>query len=216
MTGSEALWQLSDDQLFAFVAKGNEEALALLLLRLQPQLQAFVEPRIEARLNPTMSVEDVLQETYQAVFTNISQFEGSELKNFMAWVRKIAENRLRAAGRFVAAQKRGGEFERTKMSEDAFRHGVLGLVDELSTGDATVSQFVAKIEAVEAIRIAIAALPGDQQAVIRCRYFEQLSVEKIAEKMDRSPGSIRGLLDRARAALRISMHNSALWLSRKE
>ena len=210
------LTDFSDRELFEIAKSGNGDALALLLLRLHPQLAASLERKIGTRVSRVISAEDLLQETYQAAFQSFGQFAGENVDSLRAWLAKIAENRLLAAGRRTGTKKRGGHLDRLDISKDAFRAGALGLIGEISTGDATVSQFVARTEAVEAIRIAIAALPEDQQAVIRCRYFEQLSVEQTAAKLDRSSGSVRGLLGRARAALRTTMHNSALWLSRKD
>ncbi|MEM7312951.1 MAG: sigma-70 family RNA polymerase sigma factor [Planctomycetota bacterium] len=215
------LSSLDEQQLLQAACDGDENALGLLLFRMQPTLLASIRPQLGHKLKRVANEDDVLQETYRRAFTDFSKADfirddSAAIEPFVRWLQQIAANSARQAGREANAQKRGGDFQRIESLPDAFRDKARDLLTELSTGDATVSQFAARAEAGEALRIAIAGLPADQQRVIRLRYFEQCSVEQMAEKLDRSTGSIRGLLDRARAALRVSMHNSALWLSRRD
>ncbi len=58
-------------------------------------------------------------------------------------------------------------------------------------------------------------LPDDQREAIRLRYLSGRSLEETAAAMQRSPGAVRGLVQRAKQALRGAMVRSTLWLSKK-
>jgi RNA polymerase sigma-70 factor (ECF subfamily) len=161
------------------------------------------------------SVEDAVQDTFEQAFRNIATAEFADEASFDAWLTKIAHHRLLDAAKRRKAKKRGGEFHRVYPTSNEFRSRAFDLAEEISDGGATPSQFVAKHEAVDAMQIAIASLSAEQRAAIRLRYFELKTVDEVAEIMDRSAGSIRGLLHRAKAALRQSLHKSSLWLSKK-
>jgi RNA polymerase sigma factor (sigma-70 family) len=47
----------------------------------------------------------------------------------------------------------------------------------------------------------VAHLNGEQREALMLQYVERLSVAEIAHVMGRSPGSVKGLLERAKAAL---------------
>ncbi|MEM8680179.1 MAG: sigma-70 family RNA polymerase sigma factor [Planctomycetota bacterium] len=213
------LTECSEHELLSAAIDGNEEALGLLLFRQRVTLIGAIRPQLGARLQQTVSEEDALQETYRQAFLGFARadfLEGdvASLDAFTGWLRRVASNTVKQLGREAAAKKRGGEFARFEPGGDLHQQA-RDLMTELSTGDETVSQFVAKSEALDALRVALAGLSDDQQRAVRLRYFEQLSVEDVAEQMAKTTGAVRGLLDRARAALRTAMHHSALWFSRR-
>jgi RNA polymerase sigma-70 factor (ECF subfamily) len=55
------------------------------------------------------------------------------------------------------------------------------------------------------IREHVAALPGDQQEVLRLRYFEDHPFAEVAVRMGRSEGAVKQLLRRALRALHVRM-----------
>ena len=76
------------------------------------------------------------------------------------------------------------------------------VVEFLSSGGTSPSSQAGRNEAAQAIQIAIQALPPDYRDVIRLRHLEGKSIQEISALMQRSPGAIRGLLDRAKQELR--------------
>jgi RNA polymerase sigma-70 factor (ECF subfamily) len=92
---------------------------------------------------------------------------------------------------------------------------VADLVEMLSAGDCTASQLVAGREAVRAVQVAMAGLSDDYRQAIRLRYLEGKSLAETAELMDRTPGAVRGLLDRAKDKMREALGRASLYLSTK-
>ena len=217
----EHLTDCDEHELLSVATAGSSEALGLLLFRHRPRLVAIIRNRLGGKLQRTNNTDDILQESYRRAFTgfhsaNFEDKNGTSSDAFAGWLTKITINCIRELSRNAGTLKRGGEFRQVNGASDQFRDQAKDLITEISTGDPTVSQFAARAEATEALRVAITSLSTDQQQAIRLRYFDQCSIEQVAESMNRTAGSVRGLLDRARAALRVSMHNSALWLSKKE
>ena len=85
----------------------------------------------------------------------------------------------------------------------------------LSDGRRTPGRSIARREAVRAVQVVIAGLPDDYQQAIRLRYFEGKSLAETAAAMDRSPGAVRGLIDRAKEKMRAALGRASLYLSTK-
>jgi RNA polymerase sigma factor (sigma-70 family) len=96
------------------------------------------------------------------------------------------------------------------MSESA-----LALVQELADETETPSHVAAVNERGHALQVSIARLPDDQQQAVRLYSLQQRSLAEVAEAMGRSPDSVRGLLHRAKQALREHMGKSSMWFSRR-
>jgi RNA polymerase sigma-70 factor (ECF subfamily) len=212
---AEELLDATTAELIDSAVAGNSDALALLLFRSNDRLTQFVRPRLGARLAAHYSVEDAVQDTFEQAFRTIATAEFADEASFHAWLTKIAHHRLLDAAKRRKAKKRGGEFRRVSPTSEEFGSRAFDLVAEISCGGATPSQFVARHEAVDAMQIAISGLSREQRQAIRLRYFELKTVAEVAEIMDRSAGSVRGLLQRAKESLRQSLHKSSLWLSKK-
>ena len=193
---------------------GDEAALRQLLFIYHGRLIAVVTPMIGDKLRSTITADDVLQETFVAAFRDIRTFRAADGQSFFAWLRTIATNQLRDMARSHNCKKRGGDrvrVEGVKTPESS----ALDLLVEISDGGVSPSGVAARDEAVEAMRIAIAALPEDQRDAIRLHCLDGLSLDETARIMDRTWDSVRGLIQRGKRALRSSMQQSSLWLSRK-
>ena len=69
-------------------------------------------------------------------------------------------------------------------------------------------------KAVEALQVAITGLPDDQRQAIHLN-LSGLSLDEIAETMNRTEAAVRGLLHRAKRALREAMGRSSKWFSKQ-
>jgi RNA polymerase sigma-70 factor (ECF subfamily) len=143
----------------------------------------------------------------------IGQQQQDDANSCLAWLRSIAANRIRDAARSAKCLKRGGGHGRVPPQPDPFRANAGNLLEELGTDSSTPSRVAARFEAVDAMQIALAALPGDQREALRLHYFERLSLEATAEAMGRSMGSVRGLIQRAKQKLRDHLDRGSKWLS---
>jgi RNA polymerase sigma-70 factor (subfamily 1) len=200
-------------QLLACAAVGDRGALERLLLDDYDRLTTFVAPKIPSSLQALITVEDVLQETFVHVFRDFGQTRLGDERAFFGWLCAVAEHRLSDLVRLHQRKKRGGD--RRRVTAQADRSSMADLLHILSTGQRSPSQSAAAHEAMEAVQIGMAALPDDQREAVRLRYLGGQSLEQTAKEMRRSPGAVRGLLHRAKEALREGLHRSSMWLSKK-
>ncbi|MBJ42163.1 MAG: hypothetical protein CMJ80_02505 [Planctomycetaceae bacterium] len=194
---------------------GDTQALEQLLLANCDAVAAHIRPKLAGPLQSLVSVEDILQETFFRAFQQIGKFKPKSDHSFQAWLKTIAENRILDTIKHQKRKKRGGEMQRVNHA-DAMFTTIADLVVMLADEDEdSPSHNAATDEAVRAMQVAIASLPDEQQQAVMLRYFRQKSLEEAGQEMERSPEAIRGLLRRARLALRQRMQRTSIWLSRK-
>jgi RNA polymerase sigma-70 factor (ECF subfamily) len=196
---------LAERERIAQAAAGSRPAVERLLLDHYTPLVQHLQPLIPVSAQSLLSVEDILQETFSQAFQDIRTFTPSTDKSFGTWLKAIAENRLRDAIKAHRRKKRGGGQLRLQPPAYANEESVATLAEMLSAGRSTPSQSLARKEAVRAVQIAMAGLPDDYREAVRLRFLEGRSVEGVAEEMHRSPGAVRGLIDRAKRAMRETM-----------
>lgn len=175
---------------------GNRRALEELLLDYHDDLARDVASRLPADLQAVIDVDDILHATYLKVFIGIAHCRARSKSAFRAWVRTIAHNQLADARKHRRHERR-----------EAVPHGTEGtgtadLANCVAASGSTPSGKLQRAESVRAVQAALASLPEAYRQAIWLRYFHGLSVQETAAVMGRSPGSIRGLCQRAREALR--------------
>ena len=204
-----------EQELIAAAASGDRMALQRLLLDHYGRLRDHVAPKIPLSQQSVVDVDDILQQTFFQAFRDIGQFAPGDQKSFSAWLMTIAENRLLDVLKTQKRKKRGGGFRQVRRPRGERASSMTDLVELLSGNGDTPSQVGAGREAARAIRVGLAGLPGDQQEAIRLRYFDGRSVQQTAAAMDRSPGAVRGLVYRAKRALRDTLGRSSRWFGKK-
>ena len=197
----------------AQAAADSRPALERLLLDHYTPLSLHLRPLIPASLQSLLSVEDVLQETFSQVFRDISTFTPSTEKSFGTWLKAIAENRLRDAIKAQKRKKRGGGHTQVQPSASPDHDTVASLAEMLSAGRSTPSQALARKEAVCAAQVAMAGLPEDHREAVRLHFLEGRSVDAVAAAMHRTPGAVRGLIDRAKRAMRETLGRASRYFS---
>ena len=201
--------------LIAKAVSGDRPALERLLLDHCDRLSRHIDRKLPRSVRSVLGVEDVLQETFAQAFRDVGGFEPRSSQSFFAWLRTVAEHRLQDALKALGRKKRGGDCRRIGKPPDGRASSVADLVEMLSDRGRTASRSIARREAVGAIQVAIAGLPEDYQQAIRLRYIEGKSLAETAAAMDRTPGAVRGLLDRAKAKMVAALGRASLYLSRK-
>ncbi|MCP4192142.1 MAG: sigma-70 family RNA polymerase sigma factor [Planctomycetaceae bacterium] len=195
---------------------GDGPALEELLLSHCDAVAEHIRPKLAGPLQSLVSVEDILQETFFRAFQQISRFEPKSDRSFLAWLKTIAESRIIDAIKHQKRKKRGGDMRRVDAVQDIYKTSVADLMGMLAEDDGgTPSQNVANDEAVQAMQVAIASLPDEQRQAVLLRFFRQKSLEEAGNQMDRSPEAVRGLLRRAKYALRERMQRTSMWISKR-
>ena len=131
--------------------------------------------------------DDILQQTKMILWRCFDQFERGT--NFIAWARKTAFHQ-------VLTHRRQKKREHLPLSEETLE----ALHDEVSRlsdqGD----------DRREALRACLARLPGEHRQLITLRYFDDLEIETVAERIKSTVAAVYRALSRVRFTLMECMH----------
>jgi RNA polymerase sigma-70 factor (ECF subfamily) len=204
----------ADDELLAAAVAGDRLATGRLLLSHARALSRFIAARLPADVATLVSPEDLLQDTFVAAFRDIRKFEPRGNGTFNGWLSTIAEHQVLRTLDRLRAQKRGGKRRHVRPTRQ-HASSLIDLVEQLSDSRDRPSGQAAKREAVLAVQVGLASLPQSQQLAVRLRHFDGKSIAETAAALDRPPGAVRGLLQRARKSLRQTLGTSSRWFYSK-
>ncbi len=152
------------------------------------------------------SAEDVAQDTWVAIIKGADRFEGRS--SFVTWLFRILVNRARTSG-VRESRTAPVDVAESGPSVDAARFDEGGMWAEPPTPFTdVVDGRLEDAEAVAAIRLAMADLPGLQQGVVTLRDVEGLSTMEVAEVLGMTEGNVRVVLHRARARIRAAVETA--------
>jgi RNA polymerase sigma factor (sigma-70 family) len=137
------------------------------------------------RLHGAIEPDDLASETFIGVFTGLSGFSGDE-DGLRGWVFTIAHRRLLDDWR-----------RRSRRPQLADEPGDLGT----HVGGDVEDDVMLRVGAEDVERLC-GTLPADQRSVILLRILADLTVEQVAQVMDRSAASVKALQRRGLRALR--------------
>jgi RNA polymerase sigma-70 factor (ECF subfamily) len=198
-------------ELLARAVAGDEAALKTLLTMSRPRVREYVSRRLPACLRPHYAPDDIVQDTHVEVFRRIGSFDARGDDGFDRWLCTIAVNRIRDALRRHRAAKRGGDGEdaRRKRIEDSS----IALLDILADPGRTPSRSVARVEAVDAVQSAIAALPEQYRQAVQLVHIEENAVCEAALRMGRTERAVHALLRRGLERMRKHLKSGSRFLS---
>jgi RNA polymerase sigma-70 factor (ECF subfamily) len=175
---------LSDAELISQALRGQPEAWEAIV----GEYQQAVFRLAYLFLRDPDDAEDVAQETFVRAYRSLKQFDAARPLRpwLMGITANLAKNRLRSAGRYLAALRR------LLFVEGEPEHGRQDRPTELAQKN---SQSAALWQAVQQSDI------KDQQ-VIYLRYFLELSEAEIAEALELPAGTVKSRLHRAIKRLR--------------
>ena len=165
---------------------GDEAARGDMLEYLRPRLVLWATSRLSPGLRAKLEPDDVAQEALMAVHRSIDRFQGTNHKAFLAWVFKIAQNRIRDLADHFGAQKRQK-------------------IQPLSFSQTSPSTVIARTEEVQKVAQALELLPEEYAEMIRLLRFEELSYAEIAELKGISANAARIRYCRALKALKSAL-----------
>lgn len=179
----DILMSMTDEQLVASYAEGNNDAFDVLIDRHQQSLFSYI---LYISRNRDLA-EDVFQETFIKAITTIKQGKYVESGKFKAWISRIAHNLI--FDHFRREQKE------KMLYNDDFEYD---LFNNSSLSDDNIETVMVKSQVMKDVRRLINHLPDVQREVLTMRYFEDLSFKEIAE---RTGVSINTALGRMRYAI---------------
>ena len=149
-------------------------------LQLLNDSEKRLKAHVFAVVRDVAAAEDILQETRMRLWQNFDQFETGT--NFLAWARKIAFHQIL---NYRRKAKRG-----PSLLSDDFLSAV---AQEIETLDTDVRR--------QALTGCLQKLADNHRKIILMRYFESMSIDAIAEAVDRPAGGVYRVLSRIRAGL---------------
>ncbi len=167
-------------------------------LRMLARLQ--LDPRLQAKLDPSDLVQQTLLEAYQVV----EQMRGRSDAEVAGWLRQILAHNLADAVRKYGTGARDVNLERSL--EVAVEQCSSRLEAWISGEQSTPEQQAQRQELLLRLAQALAQLPEDQRIAVDLKHLQGLSVEEISERLGRSGAAVAGLLRRGLARLRELLH----------
>jgi RNA polymerase sigma-70 factor (ECF subfamily) len=167
---------------------GRAGALDELLGDGRAALERALELRVPSRLRARLDVSDVVQDALVDAFAHLDTFEPRGAGSFRAWLRRIAENRLKmAVARHLGTERRGAQHETTIRS---------GAQEPLGAATSP-SSLAGRGERRDLIHAALEELSDEHRAVIQLVRFDGLSIAQVAQRMGRSENAVKKLQARA-------------------
>jgi RNA polymerase sigma factor (sigma-70 family) len=170
---------LAFDDVLSAAQAGAAWAFEVLYRDLAPSVTGYL------RLHGAAEPDDLASETFIGVFTGLAKFSGDE-DGLRAWVFTIAHRRLLDDWR-----------RRSRRPQLADDPGDL----TVQVGGDVEDDALARI-GVDRVQELCGTLPEDQRSVLLLRILGDLTIEQIAQVMDRSVPSVKALQRRGLRALR--------------
>ena len=176
---------------------GSTEALGCLLAGFRMQLLAEACHNLEPEWQTKFAGSDVVQGTFLRAQRGFRDFAGEDESALYAWLRQVLRNHLANLRRSYQTDKRAIQRERRIGHSDS-RHQKQPVP---SAAELSPSSLCVRGEDADRLETAIGRLSADYQRVLRMRYWESLSFNIIASRLDRSTEATRKLWARALVAL---------------
>jgi RNA polymerase sigma-70 factor (ECF subfamily) len=136
---------------------------------------------IHGLVTGVQDAEDILQQTKMLLWREFGQFELGT--NFLAWARKIAFHQILGYRR----KHKKGHLPLSDEMLESLAHEIEKLADD---GDRR-----------EALRDCLRKLPHEHRQLVLLRYFEDLEIDQIAERVKSTAGAVYRALSRVRLTL---------------
>jgi RNA polymerase sigma-70 factor (ECF subfamily) len=199
-----------DQRMLERAARGDRAAAGELLLEASGMLTSYIARELPKSISHVVSVEDVLQETFQSAFATLGELKSTDEASFFAWLRAIARHRMLDALRRHKRKRRGGGLK--QVAAQSSTDSMLGLFDALACQSTPVRR-ASREEALACMHVALARLPEDYREVVRLRFLEDKSYKEVAQAMGRTEGAVQGLITRAKERLRDLLGRASAYLS---
>lgn len=179
-------------------ARGDVAASEELLGLYRPYLRLAAGVRLPKLFQKRMDASDIVQQTLLDAVRGLPEFRGCSEPEFTAWIMRLLERNVMQCVRDNTLGKRDVRLEHNWT--DASGSAQLIWASLAGDGPSPMSS-VFRGEAALYLAMAIDQLPADQRQAIEMRYIGQLSLQEISEQMERSLGSVAGLIRRGIEAL---------------
>ncbi|MCA8976018.1 MAG: sigma-70 family RNA polymerase sigma factor [Planctomycetes bacterium] len=181
------------DRLVQEASVGDAVAIDELLLRVLPELRAFVRLRAGPRILQKESEEDLVQSVCRECLLQLDGFEYRGVPQFKSWLFTRTLHKIYDRNKFYGRERRDAGREQAIPTDPQYLTALGSLL--------TASRVAMQAEDAARLEAAFEKLPDDYREVITLARIAGLSHAEIGEQMGRSPEATRVLLHRAMARL---------------
>ena len=180
---------------------GDLDAYNRLFERYYDRVLRICRIRLGPHMRKLVDAEDILQETFIAAIRTFERFEFRHEASLIAWLSRLAENKIREAVDYHHAQKRD------KRKERVFTHIAAAMASGSLQFDPPASimapgEQVEQAELLGVMEECMQELSDDHREVILCRLYAKGDWAWVAEQIGRpTEGAARELFRRAKMAL---------------
>lgn len=187
-------------QLVTLAKNGDQSALDRLYKVYNERVLRIIRIRMGPELRTKMQSMDLVQDAFISALRSMENFTYRNEGDFLRWVSKIAENRIRDNFDKIHAKKRDILKEiplnnNSSTTQDVFV-GITGPVDTT-----TPSLIMSKREDLNRLEKAVEKLKPEYREVITLIKIEELTYKEVGEKIGKNTDAVRSLLSRAIIAL---------------
>ncbi len=177
---------------------GDDAALNELLVVFWPEMQRLAASMLDAALRQRVDESDVAHNVSVIAWQRFRpMFFGSTAHELFLWLRQITRHALQNLYRYHYRKKRNLNRELPLPSDRSSADSV----GELCSDWTTPRTKAVRREEAEWLQKALESLPPSERTAIQLRLQQELTLDEIARRMDRSPAAVAGLLKRARRRL---------------
>ena len=182
--------------LVALAQDGGESALNQLCKVYGPRVLWIIRLRMGREIRSKLESMDLVQDVLMSALKDLGTFTYKTEGDFLRWLSRIAENRLRGHLHRLHANKRD---IRKEVQLDGYRptaeDSFVAALDAVDT--TTPSAIMSKREELDKLAKAIDALKPEYRQVIVLTKIEGLSYKEIGERLSKSSEAVRKLVSRA-------------------
>ena len=202
----ENAFNLQTQRLVALAKDGDQSALNKLFEVYNERVLRIVRMRMGQELRSKQESMDIVQDAFISALRSLGNFTYQNEGDFLRWISKIVENRIRDNIEKLHTNKRDIRKEiplnNTSASQDTFA----GIYEPVDT--ATPSLILSKGEGLNKLEKAISGLKPEYREVIILTKLEGLSHKEVGEKLGKSPDAVRMLLASAMSVLSQNFENT--------
>jgi len=180
---------LSDQELVSKYLTGDNTSFEILLTRHKSRVFAFIMSKIKNR----DLTEDIFQDTFIKVINSLQKGKYNEEGKFLPWMMRIAHNLV------IDHFRKESKMKNIRPTDE------FNIFDIINDGNRGQDEEMIRKRVHADLNMLIQDLPEDQMAVLKMRYFEDMSFKEISEI---TGVSINTALGRMRYAL-INLRNLA-------
>ena len=187
-------------QLVALAKEGDQPAIEQLCRVYGERIRRIVRLRMDRKLRPKLDSVDVVQDALVLALDGLKDFTYENEGDFLRWLSRIAENKLRDILDKFHTDKRDIRREIPFKREESNTEGGSFRAD-VPLDATTPSVVLSRKEQLDRLERAIDSLKPEYREVVLLARIERLSQAEIAARLGKSKGAVAMLLSRALVAL---------------